>query len=152
VVTGVLRTCKAGWCVDKTALDFGADADMSTRVGDLNADGRTRSLQRELRALEGLTMTVVMVVPREPATDDPAASAGTATGSTDSDGTGSADAGDSSAGTPPAADPTPEPTPVLAQAKPVTSADPATVITVDADGIVVTINGITCAVPAAPTS
>ena len=37
-----------------TPLDFGPDADLTLRQGDLNGDGKTWSLERELRSLRGL--------------------------------------------------------------------------------------------------
>jgi len=126
-----LTTCKAGWCVDRTPLDLGATADLTARLGDFDGDGKVRSLERELRSLEGRTMTVTVVEPPEPATPGKGAE--------------SAAPADPASPVDPAA-PTATPAETAAQAEPT---DPPVAVTVDADGLVTSINGLTYVAPAA---
>ena len=134
IATGVLTTCKSGWCVGTTALDFGANADLTTRQGDLNGDGRTWSMERELRSLAGVTMTVTVVLPPTSANPDQGAA-----GSASATGTDAAGAG--------GAVPTAPATPAAPPADAARQADPVVAITVDADGIVTSINGVAYSAP-----
>jgi len=112
VATGVLSRCGSTWCVDTTELDFGVGVDLAARVGDLNADGKTRSLRRELRSLDGLATTVLIAVPEA----TPSAKAQ------------------------PAKAPPTGPAPQDAAAE-------TLVITVDAEGVVASINGLPYSAP-----
>lgn len=58
-IIGVLQTCTTGWCVGTTPLDFGANADLSLKQGDYNVDGKVRSVKHELESLVGQTITLV---------------------------------------------------------------------------------------------
>jgi uncharacterized membrane protein YgcG len=137
IALGTLEAGKAGWHVDDTVLAFGPDADLTQRAGDLNGDGKIRSLQRELRALRGLDARVELAPALPPADPDASADPSAAadpTAPADPD----ASADPSAAADPPAPAPAPPPGTVDG-----TPAKPSPVIiTVDAAGVVVSINGV----------
>jgi len=132
LATGVLSQCDTGWCVDTLPIDFGT-ADLTARLVDLDGDGKTRSLTRELRALARLetTVTVVLDPAAEPATPTngeqvPASPLPAATDPA-SDGTG-----DSASSSGPSASATEAPADEL---------DPI-IVTVDTDGLVISIDAV----------
>jgi hypothetical protein len=127
-MTGVLRECKAGWCVDKTPLDFGPKVDLTMRQGDFNGDGKIRSMERELRSLEGRTMTLTVV-------DEPAPVTPQHADRRHHSGTGPAPVV--------VAPPSPPPAPVSDhEAHEKHRVRPLVAITLDADGLVTSINGV----------
>jgi hypothetical protein len=132
-VTGVLRACEAGWCVDRTPLDFGPKADLTTRQGDFNGDGKIRSMERELRSLEGRTMTLTVV-------DEPAPVNPQHANRRHHSGAGSAPVV--------VAHPSPAPAPVSDhEAHQKHRVPPLVAITLDADGLVASINGAAYSAP-----
>jgi Transglycosylase SLT domain len=137
LATGVLQTCTSGWCVGDIPLDFGPNADVTAHLGDLNADGRTQSLKRELKSLAGSEMTVILVLTEEsPTPDNGEAHSGT----TDH---GAADNGavqhEPTQSTAPATEPDQAPPQPTSGSK---VAPAPIVVTVGADGIVTSVNGV----------
>jgi membrane-bound lytic murein transglycosylase B len=138
LATGVLQSCTSGWCVGETALDFGPNADFTAHVGDLNADGRAQSLKRELKSLAGSDMTVILVLTEE----SPTHGNGDAhSGTTDN---GAADNGAVQHAPAQSTAPATEPDQALPQPSSGSNGKPVPIaVTVGADGIVTSINGVT---------
>lgn len=128
-VTGLLEADESGWSVAGVPLDFGADADLSAKVADFDADGRTRTLTKELTSLVGRPVILTVVE-----TADPAATTIDAPEPTDAVTTDDVNPG----AAPSAAD---DPSAVTPEVAP-DEESVAVAITVDADGVVTSINGL----------
>lgn len=98
-------------------------------MGDVDGDGKTKSLERELRSLEGLTFEVTVV--EEPVDASPK-----------TEGHDGGDAVSPAVPAPGATLPAPTVTPSSASSKDKPQEPAPLVITLDVDGLVTSINGV----------